>query len=318
MAKVQGVLGPLDTADLGFTFMHEHIKAALPGYEHDSAVKIDRAAEMDQAVSRLRDMMELGVKSIVDPIPIELGREPEFQREAAERSGMQVIISTGLYIEQGRLPGFPTYFRFRSVEEITETYVTEIEEGIGNTGIRAGIIKCATGAHAIGENEERALRAAARAARATGVNLITHTTEGSMGPEQLDIFESEGVDLKRVIIGHSDFNHDLRYHLAMLNRGCYVGFDQVGIASTTDELRAATLSGLIAMGWAHRIVLSHDAMCCVHPKFMPLPPGRPPASERRATHIIRSFLPRLREMGVSEDAIRLMTVENPRRYFEKG
>jgi phosphotriesterase-related protein len=318
MATVQGILGPFDTAELGFTLMHEHIRLALPGYEHDSAVRGDRAAEMAQAVARLQDLRALGVGTLVDASPIELGREPEFQREATERSGLQVIIATGLYAEHGLIPGIPTYFKFRSVDEIAETYVTEIEYGIDGTGIRAGIIKAATGPSAITENEERALRAAARAAKATGVNITTHTSEGTMGPEQLDIFASEGLDLKRVVIGHSDWNHNLSYHLSMLDRGCYLGFDTIGTALTTDELRAATLAGLVALGWAGRIVLSNDAMCWVHPRFTRRQIGPLPSGERRATHLIQSFLPRLRGMGVPETAIRRMTIDNPRRYFEQA
>jgi phosphotriesterase-related protein len=318
MARIQGVLGPLDPAALGVTLMHEHIRLALPGYEHDSAVRGDRGAEMAQAVARLEDLRALGVGTLVDASPIELGREPEFQREAAERSGLQVIIATGLYAEHGLIPGIPTYFKFRSVDEIADIYVTEIERGVGGTGIRAGIIKAGTGPSAITPNEENALRAAARAARATGVNITTHTSEGTMGPEQLDIFAAEGLDLKRVVIGHSDWSHDLSYHLSMLVRGCYLGFDTIGTALTTDELRAATLAGLVALGWAGRVVLSNDAMCWVHPRFTRRQIGPLPSGERRATHLILSFLPRLRALGVTETAIRQMTVDNPRRYFEQA
>jgi phosphotriesterase-related protein len=319
MPTVQGVLGPIDTADLGFTLMHEHIKSAIPGYELDSATRVDPAAELAQAVARLEELRALGVRTIVDPAPMEIGREPLLQRAAAEKSGTQVIIATGLYCETGRwFGGFPEYFKLRSVDEITETYVTEIEQGIGDTGIRAGIIKCATSSGEIRPNEEKALRAAARAAIATGVNITTHTTHGTMGPQQLDIFAAEGLDLKRVIIGHSCFNHDFRYHLSMLERGCYLCFDQVGTPMTTDELRAGTLAGLVALGWAHRIVLSHDAVCCFHPKFIPTTPEAEHARrERRPTAVSRDFLPRLRQMGVPESALHQMTVDNPRRFFEK-
>src|SRR5207245_1987557 len=141
------------------------------------------------------ELRAVGVRTIVDPAPMEVGREPALQRAAAERSGMQVIVSTGLYCETGRwFGGIPPYFKLRSVDEITETYVTEIEKGIGDTGVRAGIIKAATSSGRITENEEKALRAAARAAHATGLNITTHTTHGTMGPEQLDIFAGEGLD----------------------------------------------------------------------------------------------------------------------------
>lgn len=314
MPTVTSVLGPVDTADLGVTLIHEHLLIGWPGWEKDPLVWFDRRTEMDRAVERLQELRSLGVQTFVDPCPVDIGRDVEFAAEVADRAGMHYIAATGMYKEE---LGMPTHFRQMDVESLAELYVREISEGIGSSGIRAGVIKVATAAP-ITEHEQKNLRAATRAAKATDTRIITHTDAGSYGPEQIDIVESEGLDPWHVMVGHSDGSADLSYHDTLIRRRCYDGMDRFGLEFIhPDRLRLATLAGLLAIGYGDRIMLSHDAVGC----FLGRPRTLTPEQELlRAkwnyTHIHREILPVLRQAGVGEDVITTVLRDNPRRFFE--
>lgn len=134
MATINTVLGTCEPKELGFTLIHEHLMAGMPGWEFDN-VGFDRRREVATAVEKLREIKALGVSSFVDPCPMELGRDPEFAAEVAGKSGMQVIIATGLYNDA---LGIPSHFRMLPVDDIAEVYVRELtgvprEEIIGKT-----------------------------------------------------------------------------------------------------------------------------------------------------------------------------------------
>ena len=316
MDSVQTVTGPIPTAQLGRTLMHEHVLVAWPGWEMDSTYRFDREAVIQQATEALAELKSLGVDSFVDPCPMELGRNPEVLARVSEDSGVRIICATGLYYE--RL-GIPTYFRQRTIDEIAEIYVREITEGIGGTGIRAGIIKCATGFQRIGKHEEKALRAAARASRATGTPITTHTEGGTMGPEQLDIFESEGVDFGQVIVGHSCGSPNLEYHCKMLDRGATIGFDRIGLEMLLpDKLRLAALVGLIGVGYADQIVLSQDHVACHAGRPLARSDVMETMGKPTFAYLLTDFLPRVEAAGVSRATIDGMMIDNPRRIFERA
>src|SRR5246127_1737619 len=138
--SINTVMGKCEPRDLGFTLIHEHLAAGMPGWEFENK-GFARKREMAKVVEQLKEIKTLGVTSFVDPCPMELGRDPEYAAEAAERSGLKVIIATGVYNEA---LGFPQHFRMIGPDDIAEIYVRELTEGIGNTGIKAGIIKTAT------------------------------------------------------------------------------------------------------------------------------------------------------------------------------
>jgi phosphotriesterase-related protein len=317
MKTINTVTGTVNTDKLGVTLMHEHLLIGWAGWELDcTAPRFDRKTALKQATERLKELKDLGLSTFVDPCPNDIGRDVVFMAEVAEKTGINVICATGLYKEDlGNTP----YFKQRSIEEIADVYVTELTKGIGETGIKAGIIKCATGKDRITEYEEKCLRAAARASKRTGAPITTHTDEGTMGREQLDIFASEGVDFAHVVIGHSCGASDLRYHTDMLDRGCYLGFDRFGLDFLhPDRLRLAALIGLVGIGFEKQLVLSHDSVACWLGK------GLPDMDEKtrklienwNPTHIFKHIVPALKEAGVTQRKIDTMMVENPRRYFE--
>ncbi len=314
MKQVQTVLGPVPVDQLGVTLMHEHLLIGFPGWVFDPAARFDRSKVTTMLIDRLRELRALDVSTFVDPCPIELGRNPELAAEVAEASGMNIICATGLYTN--RL-GIPVYFRQRTADEIAEIFIKELTEGIGSSGIRAGLIKCATGLNEITQHEEKSLRAAARAHKATGAPITTHTESATMGNEQLDILASEGVDFQRVVIGHSCDTANLAYHVSLLNRGAFIGFDRFGLERLfPDRLRIASLAGLLAIGYAEQIVLSHDFVGCFLGRSMfRTPESQQGLAKWNYTYLFKEVIPKLREIGISEPQVRTMLVENPRRYF---
>jgi phosphotriesterase-related protein len=320
MQTVQTVTGACSPDTLGTTLMHEHLLIGWPGWEAYASEEPGRRAErIAVCVERMAELRSLGVRALVDPCPIDLGRDVELMAEVAERSGVRIVCATGLYKEDF---GAPAYFKFRSqfgdaVAEMADLFVHELNEGVGETGIRAGIIKVATSAHRITPYEELVLRAAARAHRATGVPITTHTDEGTMGMEQLDLLTAEGVSTSAIVVGHSCGSSNLDYHLGMLDRGAYLGFDRFGLELLhPDRARQAALIGLLGVGFERQIVLSHDTVWCWR--------GRQPTvpstvlADWQPTHLFRKIIPRLREAGVSEARIDTMLVANPRRYFAEA
>ena len=315
MKSINTVTGTMTAEQLGTTLMHEHLLIGWAGWELDCAApKFERKTAFKNAVDRLKELKDLGLQSFVDPCPMDIGRDVNFMAEVAEASGVRIVCATGLYKED---LGNTAYFKQRSIDEIAEVYSSEITKGIGNTGIKAGIIKCATGKGQVTPYEQNCLRAAARAHLRTGAPITTHTEDGTMGREQLDIFESEGVDFKHVIIGHSCGSADLHYHTDMLDRGCYIGFDRFGLDFIhPDKLRLAALIGLLGVGYEKQIVLSHDTVWCWLGRGLDLPPETAKLIENwKPSHVFQNIVPALKRAGVSEEKIRAMLVENPRRYF---
>jgi phosphotriesterase-related protein len=315
MKSINTVTGTTTAEQLGTTLMHEHLLIGWAGWELDCAApKFERRAAFKNAVDRLKELKDLGLQSFVDPCPMDIGRDVNFMAEVAEASGVRIVCATGLYKED---LGNTAYFKQRSVDEIAEVYSSEITRGIGNTGIKAGIIKCATGKGQVTKYEENCLRAAARAHLRTSAPITTHTEDGTMGREQLDIFASEGVDLQRVIIGHSCGSADLGYHRDMLDRGCFLGFDRFGLDFLhPDKLRLAALIGLLGVGYEKQIVLSHDSVWCWLGRGLDLPPETAKLIENwKPTHVFQNIVPALKRAGVGEEKVRAMLVDNPRRYF---
>ncbi len=311
MATIQAVTGPIDTAQLGRVLMHEHIITKSPGVIENWPGLWDRPAVIKQSIEKLQDVKRRGIGTLVDLTTVDLGRDVALVREIAAGAGITIIVATGVWWQPQR------YFQARDVDTIADLFVQDIERGTAGTDIRCGIIKCATDTEGATPAIEKILRASARAHRRTGVPISTHTyAAGEMGSVQQEIFASEGVDLSRVIIGHSGDSEDLAYLKRLMDRGSTIGMDRFGIDRilTTDR-RVATIAALCREGYAEKMVLSHDASCWSD--------VRDAETLRRQwpnwhyNHIPDDVLPALRAQGVSEVQIEQMLVENPRRIFEQ-
>jgi phosphotriesterase-related protein len=315
---VQTVTGPIELDQLGRTLMHEHLFIAFSGAE------FDRAGFIAEAVKRLRQLRtEHGVRSFVDPCPIELGRDAGMMREIAEKSEMNVVCTTGFYFEA---MGLPIYWRARTTEEIAELYIRELTHGIGDTGVKAGAIKVATGAPHITALEMKFLDAACIAQKATGAPIITHTQDGVNGPEQQTAFAAGGVAAHSCLIGHCCGNPDTAYHKRVVDGGSYIGFDRIGLHRyMPDETRADNLAKLVREGHRAQIMMSQDGHCGWLGKFArQIPPDEQAKIDAMKaegnwpppyTYLFTDFVPMLRQRGLTESDIGSILQDNPRRFF---
>ena len=320
MSQVNSVRGPVEADRLGATLMHEHIFVLSPEMEK-TADQWDEAAETSRAVEKLRELKASGIDTLVDLTVIGLGRYiPRIVAIAEQVQDINIVVATGVYTYND----VPMFFHFRGPgtvlggpEPMVDLFIREIREGIGDTGVRAGILKCASDRPGITPGVERVLRAVAQAHRATGMPITTHTPTPPepWGLEQQRIFRDEGVDLSRVVIGHSGGTVNTDYHLALLENGSYLGFDHFGLPGITLEARVDAVARLCARGYAGRIVLSHDAMCFVDwfPRQV-----MDAAQTWRWTYISDEVVPVMRAHGISDGDIDAMLVQNPRTILVGG
>jgi phosphotriesterase-related protein len=321
MPSIQTVRGPVETSELGPTLMHEHIfvlsAEILQNYPEAWGDEELRVAE---AVARMKQLEASGVRTVVDLTVIGLGRYiPRIQRIAAQ-TGINIIVATGIYTYND----IPFYFHFQGPgtamggpEFMIDMFVRDIERGIADTGVRAGMLKCATDTPGVTTGVERVLRAVAQAHRQTGVPISTHTHAVSKrGLEQQRIFREEGVDLTRVVIGHSGDTTDLDYLEELIANGSYLGMDRFGIDVILPfEQRVNTVAAMCERGHAGKMVLSHDAAC--FNDWLPeraLPSVLP---NWHYMHIHNDVIPALKKRGVTDEQIHTMMLDNPRAIFER-
>ena len=315
MPFVNTVLGPVDTADLGFTLSHEHVGTNAAGLRHTYPEIINRPALKEQAVAAFKDAYAEGVRTMIEVSTCDLGRDIELIQEVSRESGVQVIAATGNHL------AVPRPFGEVSPDVIAAMYVREIKEGIEGTGIKAGIIKVASDRGGVTQPQENVLRAAALTHKQTGIPISTHTwSPDRVGDQQVRILEEEGVDLNRVYIGHSSDDTDMGYLLGLLAKGVWLGMDRYpgGRDPSTPnwEVRTEIVKKLIAEGHCGRIMLSHDYSV---PKARYMPEeqeARRAANPDGFNFIGRYVLPRLKDLGATDQDIHTMMVDNPRRFLE--
>jgi phosphotriesterase-related protein len=305
--SINTVTGPIEPDELGWTLPHEHIVVQWDGTELDSTLGFDYEALERHAEAELNKAVDSGIKTMIDCTTIEMGRDVELMRRLSEKTGMQVIAITGLFADAY---GIPHYFRELKPEELTEIYVTEIREGIGKTGVKAGAIKVSTGGLEVTPLEERIIRAAAVAQVETGVPVVTHTGRGGGGDRQIELLTEGGVPPGKIVVGHSDVSANLRYHRRLARGGAFVGFDRIGLpAFMPDEIRAQCIAGLIRLGYVDQITMSLDAHCAWCGRANEL------TEERSYTSLADDFFPLLRDAGVTDEQISHIMVDNVRRLF---
>lgn len=309
MAHIQTVLGPIEPAALGFTLPHEHTQIALWHVEHRwDYWQLTRDEPL--ILEELARFKAVGGNGLVDVTLDSIGRDPRWLQGLARASGLHIVMGCGWY----RTAYYPAEARIerRSVDDLADELVAEYVDGVGETGVRPGIIgEIGTDKPWLSPAEERVHRAAARASRRTGLAITTHAVLSDVGRAQLRIFEEEGADPGRVIIGHADSFPVLDHYLDLIRRGANLEFDFLGMKfASTERLGEGRLiellCELLARGFADRILLSQD-VC--HDSQLKRYEGN------GYVYLAETFLPRLRTAGVSDGEIEAMTVTNPRRLL---
>jgi len=292
---------------LGVTLMHEHIYIQMWHLRgrNDYAGQFE---DDELLCSELEAFRQLNGQTLVDCTVNGIGRQPEKLRRLSERTGLHFVMGCGWYREPYYPPG--DYIDRRPVNELAESLIAEIRNGVTGTGIRPGIIgEMGTDKWWVSSQEERVHRAAARAQKATGLAITTHSIGKPVGLLELDIFEEEGVDPSRVVIGHCDLPHSLflDYHLEILRRGAYVQFDTFGAKPPEIEKHALEIFlDLLSRGYEKRLLLSQDVCKVQHLSAF---------GGNGFSHVLKSVVPRLHRAGVSTELVHTMLVENPKRIL---
>ena len=314
MAKVQTARGPVEAASLGRVLMHEHVfvltAEVQQNYPEEWGDEDERVAD---AVRRLRELPAAGIDTIVDVTVIGQGRDIQrIKRIAAQVPELNIVVATGVYT----FDAVPLFFWRRPRATMTEFFVRDITEGVQDTGVKAGMLKCAVDAKGLTEGVEQVLRAVARAHVATGGTPITiHThAAGQHGPEIVRVLKEEGVDFSRVVLGHSgDAVNNPDYLSEMADTGLTLGMDRFGIDHfATFRQRSDLVAEMCRRGYAGRMVLAHDT-CCYIDWFGP--GTLDDLKNWHYLHVSQDVLPYLREHGVPDSDIDAMLVTNPVRVL---
>ncbi|MBV9315370.1 MAG: phosphotriesterase [Pseudonocardia sp.] len=327
MTHVETVRGPVKSTDLGRTYMHEHIFVLTADVQQNYPGEWgSEDGRVVDAVGKLRSLAAQGVRTIVDPTVVGLGRYiPRIQRIAEQVPELNIVVATGIYTYDS----VPFFFQYRGPElsaimgaevpdPMVDMFVADITEGIAGTGVKAGMLKCAIDREGMTQGVERVMRAVAQAHHRTGIPITVHTHPASRTGIEVKrvLCDEEGVDPRQVVLGHSGDTTDCNHLAELADAGFLLGMDRFGInVETTFEARAGTLVEMCQRGYTDSMVLSQDASCYtdwLDPGVMALLP------RWNYLHIADEVLPYLLERGVTEEQISTMLVDNPRRLFESA
>ena len=316
MKTVNTVTGRLDVSKMGFTLSHEHFLITDNAMRFAFPDWVDTQEVLKQSVIEAKRMLAMGISTVIDATPINLGRDIRLLKEISKQSGLNIIAATGFYFQE------TPWFNAASFDEdyMADKLMHEVTEGIEKTDIRPGIIKCATDAPTPSAMNLKLLKMTARLQKRSGLPIMTHANpHHKNGLIQQELFAAEGVPLDNVIIGHCDDANDIGYILELLKNGSYIGMDRIGVFTINSTLnRINMIEKLIEQGYAERIVLSHD--CNVLSEY-----GRMGASQviRRGEDKQRNFgiitnevLPELTRRGIPLDILACLTTHNIRRFVE--
>lgn len=318
---VETIRGPVPIADLGRTYMHEHIFVLTPdvqqNYPEDWG---DDATRIEAAAAQLRALAAQGIRTIVDLTVVGTGRNiPLVQRVAAKVPELNIIVATGIYTYDA----VPLYFKFRraptgGLDPMTEMFVRDIRDGIQGTGVKAGMLKCAIDKKGLTAGVERIMRAVARAHHLTDVPITVHTDAKSRTGLIVKriLCDEEGVRPDRIVLAHCGETTDCDHLQELAEFGFVLGMDRFGIyAGLSPQERADTVIELCRRGHARKMILSHDAACYIdwldEAALRSLP-------DWHYRHIAEAVIPRLTEGGVTEAQIAEMLVEVPRTFFSQS
>jgi phosphotriesterase-related protein len=314
MAEVNTVLGPIATEDLGFTLMHEHLMVGFPKAV-DEFPEVFIPNLLDYVVQGLERVKKGGVDTVVDMTTPDLGRDINFISEASKRSGVNVIACSGWWLD---VPRFINGSAGRvTPSQMADAFAREVDKGIGDTAIKAGILKAASDMAGVTPAQEIMLRAVARAHLKTGVPIAIHSYHpGQVARQQIDILQDEGVDLRHVKVDHSNDTTDIEYLTWILEQGCYLGLDRYPGRLVSPRARTRTLKTLIDAGYLNKLCPSHDcSLGYVLPEGMTTEEYEVNNPHRYLylKHVVFKWL---EEMGLSLETINQLCITGPRHFFE--
>lgn len=315
MTQINSVLGPIDSSDLGFTLMHEHVMVAASGLSKSYPDLLGPNRE-ERAIDCLKKAKAAGINTLLDATTFDLGRDPELLRHVASESGVNLINVTGWWLD------VPRFMLGVGANQMADEFIRDINEGFRGTDIKAGMLKCAADFEGVTPPLETMARAVARAHLQTGVPIMVHSyPTGHVAKRQIEIFREEGVDLTRVKIDHSNDTTDTDYLKWILDQGCFLGLDRYPGRLVSPHMRTVTLKRLMDMGYAERLCPSHDCICLhIHNEqadgSIPAEHAFTASNPDQYLYMHRHVIPELLQMGATQADIDMLFIDNPKRLFE--
>jgi phosphotriesterase-related protein len=302
--EVITVRGPIEPSQMGVTQTHEHLQLDAMDHYGGYGFVID---DEELVIDELKAFTQAGGRTICDVTVGEIGRNPAALARISEAADVHVVMGAGWYREFG----YPAEVEKLTSNELADVLVRDIEQGVGDSGIRAGFIgEIGTGRHHVKPAEERVFRAAALAQMQTGVVISTHTTRwGTLAMEQITMLREFGADLSRVIIGHLGDRRGVHHLLPIAEQGVYVEVDNIGYLDyQPEDVRADNVAALVREGFVDQILLSEDICMLEHLKTH---------GGKGYGYLLEIFIPLLRERGIGQGDIDKMLVDNPARAFAR-
>ena len=302
---INTVLGEIDENMLGETLCHEHAACVNPAFWGAFGEKwFPREKAINRAVKLFRAAKEeCNVSTIIDGTPIDLGRDIEMIKEVSLKSGVHILVSSGIYCNE------EAFLQGKTPETLAKFFIDECQTGIAGTSVKPAILKCATGRAGVTKTNEILLTAMAITQKETGLPLFCHNEHDLKTPyKQLKILEKKGVNLEKVILGHCSDCYDIPYLTDLASNGCYLGFDR--IYPSAYEQQAETIARLIEKGYGDKILLSHDYFAFYD--FGDTDFERQLQSDRDFTTVHKKLLPTLQKIGIEKKQLEKLTIGNPR------
>jgi phosphotriesterase-related protein len=305
--RIQTIKGSIPADTLGLILPHEHLFTDLRGPRHPDYARGDPAEVVKVVGPHLTEAAAMGVTALAECSTVGVGRNLVVLQRLADATPIHILAPTGVY----RDAHIPQDLRNKDENELADLWTRELAEGIDGSGVRAGFIKLAMSDDGPTWLEVRNLRAAARASKNTGAAIASHTIGGRIAREEMDILEEASLDLGRFIWVHAQTEPDMSLLIEAARRGAWVELDAIGAPYQSQEYMLEAAAALIEAGLAGHLLLSHDAGW-YDPAGIDGIPGQ---GFRGYTALMGEFLPALLQRGVTEELVRLITVENPARAF---
>jgi phosphotriesterase-related protein len=307
MKFLRTILGDVDLSKFGLILPHEHLFTDLGGPDRPGYARADAHEVVKVLAPFLESAARAGITALVECSTGGVGRNVHILKQIAEITSIHIVAPTGVYREAF----IPASLKKSTQGELSAAWIKDLTEGIDETDSKAGFLKMAVSDDGPTSLEVHTLKAAAAAASATGAAVASHTINPASAFQEMDILEGEGMNLHRFIWVHANAAAGKQDHLAAVRRGAYVEFDSIGAPYSDQTAIADFTIALLEAGFVENILLSHDAGW-----YQPgQPGGQPEGGIRGYTALVDTFLPTLRERGVSDDIIRQLTWINPAQAF---
>ena len=306
MASIITTLGPMAADQLGDVLPHEHVFVDLRTWDQPGYAEADTAAVVALMAPEIERARDLGVTAIVECSTVGVGRRADILRAVSEATGFPLVVPTGIYRE----PWVPPWAHEASEDELYEWMLRELTDEISGTGVQAGWIKLSAGDDGLTPTETKILRAAARAAKATGSVIGSHTIKGVVVRDQLDVLDDVGVAADRFIWIHTQAEPDASLHVAIARRGAWIEYDAIGSDDFDDAFFLERIERVLDAGLGGRLLLSQD-----RGSYDPAQPDG--GTPRPYTYLSETFMPQLRATGLREAEVDALTRMNPFEAFAR-